>query len=85
MKQASVWADMGGGDLECVDPDGTRWTICPDRPGVWTLCMRYRDHRLVSEHPDETAAKRHRAHMLEMFEARNLSDYQQRRSTGGER
>lgn len=70
-----VWVDHGGGDWARVDADGTRWAVCPDRPGVWTLGMRYREHRLSSEHSSREAAMQHRDDMARMFAARSLRGY----------
>lgn len=65
-----VWVDHGGGDWARLDADGTRWAVCPDRPGVWTLGMRYHDLRLASEHPSKEAAMQHRDSLARAFTAR---------------
>lgn len=74
-----VWV-ADGSDWGRVDADGTRWAVCPDRPSadggdIWTLCMVYREHRLISEHSSREAAMRHRDDMARMLAARSLRGY----------
>lgn len=76
---AAGWTDEGAGDWSRTDPDGTRWVLCPESPGVYTLALLYREHRLISRHPDAEAAVRHRTDMIRMFAARSLRDYSGRR------
>lgn len=73
------WVDEGGGDWSRTDADGTRWTVCPVKPGDYALTMRYRDHRLTSHHQDREAAMKHRDDMVRAFTARTLRDYAGRR------